>query len=364
MDDPIRAEDVTSEWLTATLQAHGCLGEGTVRAFTITELAETTSVLGDLVRFELELEGAPPEAPRSVIAKFAVVAEENRALAMILGHYRREVGFYRELAGEASLPVPACYHARFDPETHDFVLLLEDLADLELGDQLLGCSRDDAVRSATCVARMHARWWEDERLDTIEWLPSLDDEVHVVGVPPAFDAGWANARDYLGVALTSSVVELGDRFSAAIPELLRRLSEPPRTLVHGDFRLDNLFFGPGPTRDLRVVDMQLVMSARGPYDIAYLCSQSLPIDERREYEEDLVRGYWGALTEAGVEGYGLDQCWEDYRLATLFCFVYPVVLMGGLDLGNPRSHELERTIFERSTTAITELDAMELLPEP
>ena len=361
-ETPFTADAVTAEWLTTALRAHGCLGTGSVVAFTRTDLAETTSVLGDLVRFELELEEPPENAPRSVIAKFAAAAVENRALAMILGHYRRETGFYVELASEALLPVPACYHSQFEPETHDFVLLLEDLAGLELGDQLVGCSLDDAVGAAACVARMHARWWGDPRLEAIDWLPRLDAEVHVLGVPPAFDAGWANARDYLGDALTPAVVELGDRFSAAIPDLLRRLSETPCTLVHGDFRLDNLFFDPEANRALRVVDMQLVMAARGPYDMAYLGSQSLPVDERREYEQDLLRGYWDALVAEGVAGYDFDQCWEDYRLATLFCFVYPVVLMGGLDLGNPRSHELERTIFERSTTAIADLGAVELLP--
>ena len=225
---------------------------------------------------------------RSLVAKFPAEAEENRALAMILGHYRREVGFYTELVDEAHLPVPTCYHAEFEPESHDFVLLLEDLSGLELGDQLAGCAHDGAVNAAGLVARMHGQWWNDGRLTQRDWLPCLDAEVHMLGVPPAFAAGWANARDYLGDDLSPMILELGARFGPAIPDLLTALSQPPRTLVHGDFRLDNLFFGPGPGRDLRVVDLQLVMAARGPYDIGYFCSQSLPVEERREYERDLI----------------------------------------------------------------------------
>lgn len=62
-----------------------------------------------------------------------------------------------------------------------------------------------------------------------------------------------------------------------------------------------------------------------------------------------------------MSGYCFDDCWEDYRLATLFVCCYPLNA-GAVDLVNGRAVELFSTMLDRSVSAILDLDALELMP--
>ena len=155
------------------------------------------------------------------------------------------------------------------------------------------------------------------------------------------------------------MLDAARRMPDVVVELMERLSEQPITLLHGDHRLDNLFFG---ENDVAMLDWQITGAGRGPYDVAYFLSQSLVPAERKETERDLVAAYHQALIESGVNGYSFDDCWEDYRLATLFVSVYPLNA-GALDLVNDRAVALFRTMLERSVSAIVDLDALDLMPQ-
>ena len=67
--------------------------------------------------------------------------------------------------------------------------------------------------------------------------------------------------------------------------------------------------------------------------------------------------------DGGVRGYTFDDAWRDYRYAIMFCLVYPVIVLGSMDLANTRGLALGRTILERSVRGIDELKASELLPD-
>ena len=160
----------------------------------------------------------------------------------------------------------------------------------------------------------------------------------------------------------SSLLEIGRKFESNITAIVNRISEPPRTIVHGDFRLDNLFFATPEGGDpLTVIDWQLASRARGVFDVAYFICGTVPPAERKANEMDLLRMYHSVLAENGVHGYGFDQCFEDYRLSVLLCLGYSVLAAGQLDMANERGVELFTTIMERTTSAIIDLNAGELL---
>jgi hypothetical protein len=108
-------------------------------------------------------------------------------------------------------------------------------------------------------------------------------------------------------------------------------------------------------------DWQAICKSCGPHDFSYFMSQNLRTEERREHENGLVERYVERLREGGVEGYSLDQCWADYRIATLYFFHYAVVIAGTLDLSNERGVKLARVLAERSSAAIEDLEALDLL---
>jgi hypothetical protein len=67
------------------------------------------------------------------------------------------------------------------------------------------------------------------------------------------------------------------------------------------------------------------------------------------------------LEVGGVRGYGIEQCMRDYRNAVMFCWVYAVILIGSLDMGNERGLALFNALLERNSAAIMDLKAYELV---
>jgi thiamine kinase-like enzyme len=139
---------------------------------------------------------------------------------------------------------------------------------------------------------------------------------------------------------------------------MSHLSQPPYTLAHGDYRLDNMFF---EQSQFALCDWQLVCRARGPYDLAYFTTQSLNVEHRRAWEHDLLARYHAVLRENGVTNYGVDDLNDDYRVATLFCLVYPVIAGGSLTVADDRHLTLCRSIFERCIAAIADLHCFDLV---
>ena len=344
---PTAAADLTSEWLG------GVLGTP-VTGFDIEPIGVGVGLVCDLVRIRMDHDG---DAPASVIAKFPSTSEENRFVALVLNMYGRETRFYRDLAGDTPLSAPCCHAVEFDAEANDFVLLLEDLDGARVVDQITGMCRADAELAIDQLAALHAGWWSHPALESV---PRLCDSPYPEAVSAAFVGAWGPVQEICEGLVTPSVRELGDRFADLIPVLMARLSEPPWTLSHGDYRLDNMFFSDDPARPLVVVDWQLYDRSRGPRDLSYLLSQSMEPDLRAGCEHALVERYVSGLVGRGVEGYDVEQAWHDYRLATLFDLVYPVIAGGGLTLANERAVELIRVLFGRFVAAFEHLECASL----
>jgi hypothetical protein len=109
------------------------------------------------------------------------------------------------------------------------------------------------------------------------------------------------------------------------------------------------------------LDWQIVLHAPGIYDLGYFMSQSVPVKLRQAIESDVVARYRQQLVDRGVPAPSLDQLWEGYRLASLYCVVYPLIGCGPADPSNERTMTLVRTIADRCFAAIDDLDALDLL---
>jgi len=51
---------------------------------------------------------------------------------------------------------------------------------------------------------------------------------------------------------------------------------------------------------------------------------------------------------------------RDYRLTTAWCFIYPVMAAGRIDVANDRQLELSRTMLNGAAAAIEDHDALSL----
>ena len=163
--------------------------------------------------------------------------------------YYREVAFYRELAQRLGDTLPACHFGEYDEAEGWFTLLLEDVLGASQGDQIAGCTVEEARIALRALAHLHAP---------------------VLGDPAVGALGWLNEPNPLDTALLKQLLpgfleRYRDRIAPAHAEVCERFvpvidgwsadRRPPLGLVHGDYRLDNLLFGDGTCK---VVDWQTV----------------------------------------------------------------------------------------------------------
>lgn len=347
----------TTEWLSAALRGSGTTHVADVVAVGPSSLGEGFGLLGSLARLSLGYDRHEAGLPGSLVAKFPATAEANRTLARQYRVYEREARFYREVAPTIGTRLPRAYAVELDTTTGDAAILLEDLTAGTFGDQLVPPGDAEVTAALGEVASLHAAWWGRAGTPSVTWVPELRDPLWLQ-VGASFEIFWPAFQANFPDLISPAIRRIGDRFAGAVASIAERLCRPPITLLHGDYRLDNLFFG----RDgLTVIDWQLISRGRAPYDVAYFLSQSMDPARRSAGERDILQRYHESLREGGVSGYSLEECWEDYRLATLWCLMYPVAAGGGLDLSNERGVALARAMATRSFAAIEHLGAGTLL---
>jgi hypothetical protein len=347
-------------WFTSALRSTGTIGDGVeVTDFTAEQIGQGVGILALLWRIHLTY-GPGGSGPDTAILKLPHTMPESRHVADSFRFYEREVRFYEAAAERSPLRTAARYASAFDDEggSGDFLLLMEDLAGRTVHDQVAGCPAGDAERDLQGLAAHHAAWWDSPELASMSWAVRVCDPPNPQALVPALRQSWPIIESRFADCLRGPMFEAAKRMPDAVVPLMERLSQPPVTLLHGDHRLDNLFFS---ADDVATLDWQITGTGRGAYDVAYFLSQSVVAEERKRVEHDLVRAYHDALVAHGVRGYSFEDCWEDYRMATLFVSVYPLNA-GAVDLVNDRAVELFTAMLERSVAAILDLDALELMP--
>lgn len=343
------ADEVDAEWLTAALNSSGIAA--TVRQVTAERVG--TGQMGSCAR--LFIDYADGTGPGRLIIKLPATEANSRAAGTL--SYRCETSFYRDYAHRIGARLPHCYYVAADAESNGFTLLLEDLAPAEQGDQIAGCTVDEALAAAVNVAGLHASTWNDPAVRELDWLiPDLT-------AMPEFAAELlANATEqFLGrYTLSPDTAAVLQRFSGEFMSWAAGRREP-FALLHGDYRLDNLLFAKAGGADPVVaVDWQVMSTGLPLRDVTLLVAPGLSVPDRRAGERSIIEAYHRRLTELGVPRYSLESCWEDYRYAQ---FQGPFVTVLGALVGQPseRGDRMFTVMAERSATAIADLDAFSLL---
>jgi thiamine kinase-like enzyme len=367
MDLPMLTADATPEFMTDALRAGGVI-DGATRVSEVGHepVGEGVGIVGQLARLQLRYEGTALGAPGTVIIKLPSQFPENRAVGDHFNFYEREGRFYQQLSDKISTRTPRCYWNHLDPATNSFGLLLEDLGSRTMISQVAGVDHVRAAQALHALAQLHGTWWSSPALDSIDWMPHLDDPI-TLAAGPMYREVWPLCLERIGDELPPGAVELGEMTQRLFEELvMTSVSDAPITILHGDFRVDNLMFDDGAEDEDRVAVLDWQISFRGPaiFDVAYFLCQSLDIEERRAHERTLVRDWYDAVTIAHggpLVDYPFDLAWTQYRRATLLTTVYPVAAVGSMDLANERGRELCVAMATRSFTSALDLDAREFM---
>ncbi len=342
-------ELLDADWLTQALAGAGSAGR--VVAFLSEPIGD--GKIGSNHR--LFLEWSPPgSGPATVVTKMPSSDPASRATGVGLGIYARETRFYRELAAGAGARAPECHLALVDEATGEFVLLLEDLAPSVQGDQLSGCTRAEAASALEELARLHASHWNKPVPEFVPpGLPCNAEQIQVLycAIVGAFAERY---RDRLSEEVLSTV----RRFGEEMPAWGRLASRGPSTLLHGDYRLDNLLFGNGR---VAVVDWQMVASGPAASDTSYFLGAGMLPADRRRHEVELLKGYHSRLTSlGGAADWSFEECLAGYRVNSLGGIIMAVVASTMVGAGE-RSDEMFCVMAERHALHAIDCEAFSLL---
>jgi aminoglycoside/choline kinase family phosphotransferase len=263
------------------------------------------------------------QLPASVVVKVPSQSESSRAASRITRCYELETGFYTHVQSLVAVDAPKCLHVWFDAVSDDFVLVLEDIIGSQQGDQLSGASVVQAQSSIDQLVKLHAPLWNSSKLNSLAWMPRHSMESSqgtrdlLRSVFPGFTTRFANLVD-------SEVLQLGEKLVSNIDGYNRAFPDN-ETIVHRDFRLDNLLFTESNDEvSVKVVDWQTVGISAGANDLAYFIGASFTPEQRGAVEEELVRRYHEGLRSFDIE-LPWAQMWDQYRLFATSGYIMAIV---------------------------------------
>ena len=314
------------------LQANGVLPDGAVTDFTTHVLGDQVGFNGEVVIIRPTYTPPSPRAPATMVLKIPT-SSKNRILGQTMGLYEKEIRFYRDLQPDIPIRTPRHYFSALDVaddpavilkrlegmnrlplwmirvimalanrfvsgNPRNYALLIEDLSEFRMGDQTTECSNEDACNIVAAMAQLHGRFWASDSLPEMPWIAPYGVTSRIMqdrfrqGVDRYLaDAGAdlsPHQRDAIGWLKNNGIA------------LTETFGDEPATLLHGDFRLDNICFD-DDAGEVILFDWQTMLAGPGASDLAYFISATLPEDTDEARVNELLDLYYGELAGQGVE---------------------------------------------------------------
>lgn len=375
---PFSLADINSQWLTQALQESGVLGQESVVDFTCRNIGDV-GFNGEVAILELQYSDPECNAPNSMVLKIPT-ALKNRILGQTMGLYEKEIRFYRDLKPELGIRVPSHYYSALDiaddPDVvlermyglnklpmwliagltklvswmigktpRRYVLLIEDLSSYRMGDQMQGCSDDDARRVLCAMAKLHGQFWKSEELANMSWIAPVSSTTKIIHMMFLQSIGkFRTANKHLLSDRQSRLFDWVREHGMALTE---KLGEESGTLLHGDVRLDNICFD-DVSGDALLFDWQTMQNGPAGMDLAYFLSAAVPIDAGEPAVNDLITYYHEQLALNGVEITPARLRWQ-YELGMLAMVhrIAPTLHGDQMDLGSDRGREMMQQWVEK-----------------
>jgi hypothetical protein len=236
------------------------------------------------------------------------------------GRYRQvgaaEAMFYRDLADLTGVRTLRSVYADVDPDTGTGVVITEDVAasGATFLDALSPYTPEQAAVSLEQYAILHARTWNDPKLEAANWLsPRLAASLQARGLKEIR----GNFDGPIGAGVPDAVRD-PERLIDALKALPAITDSSPHCLVHGDAHVGNLFLDAEGRPCL--VDWQLVQ--RGPWyiDVGYHLGCVLPVEDRRKHERELLECYLRRASDLGAPVPAWDEAWAALSYGLVYGF--------------------------------------------
>lgn len=304
---PLETSQITSSWLTAALRQKMPGIDVTSAEVVDVELGTSTKIR---VRLSATGEGSE-KLPETIMIKGGFEEHSPSMKAM----YVNEVRFYADIQPYVPMKSPACYFAGSDPESHQSIVIMEDLR----RDGVIFCSAlkpqsfDEIALRIDAMAAYHAATWQSPEFEEGGRWSDIYSRFETWGleymqrylVPDVWRHYMASPRG----AATSILFHDRDWMDHALKRIGQIQHEQPVCLIHGDTHLGNLYIENG---EPGFFDAQVARTA-WHHEISYHIICAADLADRAKWERPLLERYLAGLAENGVDAPDFDAAWLDYR---------------------------------------------------
>ena len=271
-------DHIDSRWLASAF-AHAGIDVPAISNFRVAPLGAGTTAT--TVKVSIEYESPDAAAPGSVVCKFHPDDQAKIEAIKSAGVFLTETNVQKLLAEHCEAAIPECYFVAASDDGSQFNMVCEDLSEkCELGDQINGCSIDEANAAILELAKLHRQFWNEPRLNDLEWIrPRM----------PFPENAFELLDDWLRHLLTEEQHAVVKQATPGIRDWLA-LQPDHQTLIHVDCRVDNMLFYNSNlgSPQAYLIDFALVSLGDAVADVAYFLTSSLSPEDRLACEADLL----------------------------------------------------------------------------
>ena len=310
---PLTVEEIDAAWLTRALRQR--VPEVTVEKADVIDVLKGTSTK---VRVKVPFSGqGSAQLGPTLIVKGGFEAHSPSIAPM----YANEARFYADVQPYLPMPSPACHFAGSDPNSHQSIVILEDLKrpGVAFLDPLHPQSFDQIARRLKVMAGYHRATWLS---------PSFEPGGRWADICSRFDGwgvdymrryleptAWRKAMSLPRAAAVSTRLQDGEWMERALARIGDVQSNQPHCLIHGDTHLGNLYIlddgAPG------FFDAQVARSA-WHHEVSYHIICAADVGDRARWERELLSIYLDELARQYGPRLDAEGAWFDYRMSVVW----------------------------------------------
>jgi aminoglycoside phosphotransferase (APT) family kinase protein len=353
---PPSVEALTTEWLTAALCCN--VPGAWVIDFT-TGPGSDGSTSRRALRIAYNDVGSRAGLPTEVFSK-ATPRFTSRAITVPSQCLTCEAVFYDRIRPVLDVEAPRGYYMAVDPRSGRSMFLMEDVAatkNVTFGDPTHRIDRGRAEAIVTTLAKVHGTLWESPRFNgdlkvlktARQWQNDVND---LISFAKRSAAGFDRARH----VFPDKFIDHKKRVWPALMRSLALQDNAPMTLLHADVHSRNWYLT--PDGGMGLYDWQVLNVGTWAMDVAYALASALTIEDRREWERDLLGLYLNELHAAGGPKLDFAEAFFTYRQQVFHGLAFWLYTIGAGRL-EPAMQPTEVSLInlERMSTMVVDLDS-------
>ena len=304
--------------------------------------------------------GTKAGLPRTVFCKAAETLN-NRLVLGLSRAAQIEADFYNLVRRRLDIEAPVGLYARFDESNFASLIMLRDLGDdAEFCTDLTEITRERAEQQMRTLAGLHSRFYQSPELGsaTLPFITWPEWWARMMGASPDFtaccDAAFGECEDIMPARLFARRDEVWDATMRSVDQH----NHLPKTLIHCDVHLKNWYIAKSGAMGLS--DWQIASVGHWSRDVIYTLTTALTVENRRAWEQDLVRLYLDVMAEAGVPREPLGQVWQSLRQQLMSALAFWTITLRPAE-GMPDMQPLRTTreFLKRLLTAIDDHQSLD-----